>query len=361
MAVKARKVAAPMPDGERKTGPVHVGSGARVTMRDVAERAGVHMSTVSRVLSQPALTSSLTPTAVKIRKVARELGYEPDQWAASLRSGRTRSIGIVMSRLSDVVVATVFEAIERTLSESGFQALLVGAGDEPDAQRRRADLLLGRRVDGLLLGASRLDDTFLGHLVDQDVPYLLVLRSSGDHPAVTVDDELGGLIAGRHLLEKGHRRLGLVAGARYTSTSRDREIGFVRACAEAGVSLSPDHVVEAGFDVEAGHRAAQVLMSGPEPPTGIFAMTDYSAIGVIGACRERGLEVGRDFALVGYHDMSSSAQLSIPLTSLQSPLDDVGRHAAHLLLRRMAGEEVESVRLAPTLHERASSAATWAR
>jgi LacI family transcriptional regulator len=350
-----------MHDGESRTGDPLGGHGTRVTMREIAERAGVHLSTVSRVLSQPALTSSLTPTAIKIRKIAKELGYEPDHWAASLRSGRTRSVGVVMSRLSDVVVATVFEAVERTMSEAGFQSLLVGATDEPDAQKRKIDLMLARRVDGLLLGASRLDDTFLTRLADQAIPYLLVLRSSGDHPAVTLDDELGGLLAGRHLLEKGHRRVGLVAGPRHASTSRDREKGFARACAEAGVSLDPDHILETGFDVEAGYRAAQIMMSGPEPPTGIFAMTDYSAMGVIGACRDRGLEVGRDFALVGYHDIASSAQLSIPLTSLHSPLDDVGRHAATLLLRRLAGEEAESIRLAPTLHVRASSAAAWDR
>jgi LacI family transcriptional regulator len=331
----------------------------RVTMRDIARQAGVHTSTVSRVLNQPALTSSRTPTAVKIRKIAEELGYEPDHWAASLRSGRTRTVGVVMSRLSDVVVATVYEAVERTLSESGFHALLVGAGDEPHAQRRKADLLLGRRVDGLLLGASRLDDTFLEQLRRREVPYVLVLRSSGDHPSVTIDDELGGFLAGRHLLERGHRRVGLVAGPQYTSTGRDRRRGFLRAFAEGGAPVSPDHIVEAGFHVEAGYRAAQALMSRPDPPTGIFAMTDYSALGVIGACRDRGLRVGRDYALVGYHDMSISPQLSIPLTSLHSPLDEIGGHAARLLLRRVAGEDFESVRLAPTLRVRESSSVSW--
>lgn len=345
-------------EGGKEDGP-SVGFGARVTMREVARQAGVHISTVSRVLSQPALMSSLSPAAVKIRKIAKELGYEPDQGAASLRSGRTLTVGVVMSRLGDVIVAAVYEAIERTLSESGFQTLLVGAGDELTAQHRKADLLLGRRVDGLLLGASRLDDPFLDQLRSQEVPYLLVLRSSADHPSVTLDDELGGYLAGQHLLERGHRRVGLVAGPQYASTGRDRQRGFLRAFAEAGVPVNPDHIIEAGFHVEAGYSAAQELMSRQVPPTGIFAMTDYSALGVIGACRVRGLEVSRDFALVGYHDMSISAQLSIPLSSLRSPLDEIGSHAARLLLRRIAREDVESVRLAPTLQVRESSSAPW--
>jgi LacI family transcriptional regulator len=125
--------------------------------------------------------------------------------------------------------------------------------------------------------------------------------------------------------------------------------------------VDPRHIVEAGFHVEAGYSAAQHFLRDRSGPTGIFAMTDYSALGVIGAYRERGLVVGRDFALVGYHDMSISAQLSIPLTSLESPLSQLGDQAAKLLLRRMAGEEVESVRLAPVLHVRASSAATWVK
>jgi LacI family transcriptional regulator len=335
------------------------GSGARVTMRDVAREAGVHMSTVSRVLSQPPLTASLTPTAARIRKVAKDLGYEADQWAASLRSGRTRTIGVVMTRLSDVVVAAVYEALEQAISEVGFQTLLVGAGEEPDAQWQKANLLLSRRVDGLLLGASRLDDIFLDQLRQQGVPYLLVLRRSGDHPSVTVDDELGGYLAGRHLLERGHQKVGLVTGPKYASTSRDREQGFLRAFDEAGISVDPGHIVDAGFHVEAGYEAAQALLRGQNPPTGIFTMTDYSALGVIGAYREQGLEVGRDFALVGYHDISISAKLSIPLTSLRSPLSEIGSQAAKLLLRRVAGENVESVRLAPTLHVRASSATAW--
>jgi len=328
-------------------------------MRDVAREAGVHLSTVSRVLSQPALTSSLTPTAAKIRRVAKELGYEADPWAASLRSGRTRTVGVVMTRLSDVVVAAVYEAVEQAISEVGFQTLLVGAGEERGDQRAKADLLIGRRVDGLLLGASRLDDTDLDHLQEQDVPFVLVLRRSGDYPAVTVDDELGGYLAGQHLLEQGHRRLGLVGGPKYASTGRDREAGFVRAVTEAGLSIDPRHIVEAGFHVEAGYTAAQQLLATPEGPTGIFAMTDYSALGVIGAYRERGLEVGRDFALVGYHDMSISAKLSIPLTSLESPLTQVGERATRLLLQRMSGEEVESLRLSPTLHVRESSSTPW--
>lgn len=335
------------------------GPGSRVTMRDVAREAGVHLSTVSRVLSQSPLTSSLTPTAVKIRKIAKELGYETDPLAAGLRSGRTRTIGVVMTRLSDVVVATVYEAIEHAFSRSGFQTLLVGASDEPDDQRRKADLLLARRVDGLLLGASRLHDAFLDRLREQNIPYLLVLRRSGDHPAVTLDDELGGYQVGRDLIAHGHRRVGVVAGPSSVSTGFDRLQGFLRAFTEAGIPVKPSHIVETGFHVEAGREAAQVFLRHEDPPTGIFAMTDYSALGVIGAYRERGLEVGRDFALVGYHDMSISANLSIPLTSVQSPLHELGAQAATLLLERMAGEDVTSVRLAPTLKVRESSAAVW--
>jgi LacI family transcriptional regulator len=186
-----------------------------------------------------------------------------------------------------------------------------------------------------------------------------VLRRSGDHPAVTVDDELGGFLAGQHLLAQGHRRVGLVAGPRYTSTSYDRQRGFLRAFKAAGVSANPDDIVETGFHVDAGYSAGHALLAKRYPPSAIFAMTDYSALGVIGAYREHGMEVGRDFALVGYHDMSISANLSIPLSSVRSPLQDVGILAAQMLLQRIAGQDIESLRLAPTLHVRASSSAIW--
>jgi len=317
------------------------------------------MSTVSRVLSQSPLTGSLTPTAARIRKVAKELGYEADRAAASLRSGRTRTIGVVMTKLRDVVVSTVYETVERAISASGFQTLLVGADDEVGAQQQKAELLLGRRVDGLLLGASRLDDAYLDALRRREIPYVLVLRRSGDHPSVTVDDEAGGHLAGRHLIERGHRRVGVVAGPKHASTSHDRARGFTRAFTEAGISLDGRYTRETGFTVEAGYEAAQALLRLPDPPTAIFAMSDYAAMGVIGAYRDNGLEVGRDFALVGYHDIAISAQLSIPLTSVRSPLDDLGDRATKLFLDRMAGDEVESIRLPPVLQVRASSMNSW--
>jgi LacI family transcriptional regulator len=334
------------------------GTPRRVTLRDVAARAGVHPSTVSRILSQSGVNASTSPTAKRIRRIAAELDYEPDPWAASLRSRRTRTIGVVMPRLSDMVVATLYEVIEAAARAHGFRTLLVGTQDTATEQQHQVELLLTRRVDGLLLGATALDDPLPSRLTDKGVPFVSVLRRCGSHPSVSIDDERGGYLATRHLIERGHRHIGMVNGPTHTSTACDRREGYRRALREAGLELEPEMIAETGFFIEAGREGAALLMAGDERPTALFAVTDYAALGVVGYCREQGLQVGRDFALVGYHDMAISSQLSIPLSSVHSPLEAIGLRAVDMLLTQIEGRTIEPVRVEPSLVVRESSGAT---
>jgi LacI family transcriptional regulator len=230
-------------------------------MRDVAERAGVHLSTVSRILNQPPHASA-SATARRVRAVARELGYQHDPVAASLRSGRTQTIGVVMPRLSDTVVATIYESIEETAAASGYHTLLVGTRDVSRSQERQAELLLSRRVDGLLLGACHLDDQLPQRLDARDAAYVIVMRRSRAHASVTIDDELGGYLATRHLIEQGHARVAMVSGPSTISTAYDRVQGYRRALQEAGIATAPDLVVETGFDVR-GDRLRGPRRDGP--------------------------------------------------------------------------------------------------
>jgi LacI family transcriptional regulator len=323
-------------------------------MRDVAERAGVHLSTVSRILNQPPHASA-SATARRVRAVARELGYQHDPVAASLRSGRTQTIGVVMPRLSDTVVATIYESIEETAAASGYHTLLVGTRDVSRSQERQAELLLSRRVDGLLLGACHLDDQLPQRLDARDAAYVIVVRRSRAHASVTIDDELGGYLATRHLIEQGHARVAMVSGPSTISTAYDRVQGYRRALQEAGIATAPDLVVETGCDVEAGRRAAEAWLAMEEKPTAAFAVTDYAALGVMGRYRDAGLQVGRDLALVGYHDIAVSSELPVPLSSVRTPLEELGRLATEQLLGRLGGEVVTTATLTPSLQVRASS------
>jgi LacI family transcriptional regulator len=325
-------------------------------MREVAERAGVNKSTVSRVLSGRNPVAASPQTAEAIRAAARELGYFVDPWAASLRTQRTHSIGVLLPRLTDTVLAMIFEAIDEVATGAGYQALVASTGDDADEERRRVGLLEGRRVDGLVITTGRTDDEkYLDELHRRGVPFVLANRAVGHHPVARGDDRGGGLLATRHLLATGHRRIGIIAGAAYAATSADRTQGYRDALAEAGVEADPHLVIESGPHVEDGVRGAQYLLGVEPPPTAIFAVNDQIAVGAMATIKDAGLEVGSDVAVVGYNDTPLSARLPIALSSVHHPVHAIGRIATQNLLALLAGEQPTSVTLPVYLTVRASS------
>lgn len=322
-------------------------------MREIAARVGVNKSTVSRVLSGHDNGAASTATAEAIRKVAEELGYRIDPWAASLRTRRTHTIGVLLPRLNDIVLSTVFEAIEAEATRCGLQVLVASTDDDPLEQRRRIALLEERRVDGFILMSPHLgEEDYLDELKRQGLRFVLAYRRVGEHPSVHADDYDGGRQAAEHLLGMGHRRIGVIARPAPAATARVQ--GFRDTIAAAGVTDEPV-IVESGPHVDDGADAGHHLVSTQLPPTAIFAVNDFLAMGAMGAIHEAGLQIGTDVAIVGYNDIPLSARLPIPLTSVRSPIHDIGRLATQRLLRLLEGEVPESLSLPVKLQIRASS------
>ncbi|MZR31502.1 LacI family DNA-binding transcriptional regulator [Sneathiella litorea] len=327
---------------------------ARPTMRMIADLAGVNISTVSRVLRQPS-TDSDSETARRIRHLADKLGYRRDLWAASLRSRRTNALGIVVTRLTDIVMASVYEAIEQHAQARGYLAIAGSSQDDPNQQRSRIEHYIDRKLDGLLIGDAHLHAPFLDELAEREVRFVLFNRSSGEHPSVTWDDELGGAIVAQHFLDLGHERMAIINGLNYSSSGVMRAKGFLAALSKEGVNLPSEMVINAGFDAAAGREAAKELLRLRPRPTAIFAVNDYSAIGAMGVIRDEGLEVGKDIAVVGYNDISIADDLLVPLSSVRVPIDIMGRTAVEMIISQMNGEPVTSRRLTPYLVVRDSS------
>lgn len=325
-----------------------------VTMHDVAKAAGVSTSTVSRVLDER-LPPSKSPAAQRVRQAAEALGYKRDILASSLRRGGTGTIGVLVPRLSDTVMALIYEAISRAAQGRHYFTIVATSGDDPDSERQAAESLLNRRVDGLILATSRLDDQLPSQLRDRGVPHSLVLRTDGTSPSSLGDDIQGGYLATRHLLDLGHHDIALVAGPSFASTARDRQEGFRRAMREAGIAVREDWVVESGFGMEAGEKAGFYLLSQQERPSAIFAVNDNLAIGVMAAAYRLEIDVGASLSLVGYNDIPLVSRLPVPLTSVHTPFDYVAQQAVELLFMEKHDGSSCIRRAMPSLIPRAST------
>ena len=217
-----------------------------------------------------------------MRRTADELGYRRNVTASSLRRGATGTIGVLVPRLTDTVMALMFESVERAARKRGQFAVVATCGDEPDDERRATETLLDRGVDGVILATARLDDRCPHRLRDRGIPHALVLRTDGISPSSLGDDEAGGYLAVRHLVDLGHRDIAVVTGPWFTSSARDRLAGAPRALTEA--SLPPDRVISGGYGVDDGIAAADPVPA-RDRPTAIFAANDNIAIGVLSAAR----------------------------------------------------------------------------
>jgi len=327
-----------------------------VTLKGLAQELGLSPSTVSRVLNDSAGVESrwASPeTNRRILELASELGYAKNPYAASLRTARSRMIGVVVPRLQDYVLATIYEGIDEAAAEHGYVAVVANSMDDPASHDLRVRKLLDRRVDGLILGDTPFDGSTLAAIEREDIPFVLVNRRSPGYTSVTCNDYLGGRLAGERIAQLGVRKIFLLAGKAEMSTSIDRTAGFTDVLAEHGIELPPDHIATGGFDASAGEEDTRRLLETAGTPEALFAVNDFAAIGALGVLRERGLSVPEDVKVIGYNDTPLAS--GIGLTTIHSPMHQMGRRGLELLLQTMAGGVAESLQLDPELVIRTSA------
>ncbi|WP_237143049.1 LacI family DNA-binding transcriptional regulator [Pseudomonas citronellolis] len=353
-------LAAPPPQHTRMKEGMENRRNKPITLKELSARLGVHVSTVSRVLngSQDSAALAASPETVqRIRQLAAELNYRPNPHATSLKTQRSQVIGVLVPRLSDLVLATIYEGIDEAATNNRVFTFVFNTNDSLENQRERGEMALARRVDGLIIGDAHMtsDNRFLQDIAKRGIPFVLVSRHAGDYCAVTCDDYQGGRLAAQYFLEQGHTRLAVIAGETFASTGLDRTAGFVERCREAGIRIPPEWILNSHFDAPAGYESGMKLLSESTPPTAIFAVNDFLAIGLMGAARAHGLTPGRDIAIIGFNDTPLASQLPIPLSSVRSPMHEMGYRSVELLLKLMEGKTVESEKLAPSLIVRDSA------
>jgi LacI family transcriptional regulator, galactose operon repressor len=300
----------------------------RPTIRDVAERAGVSIATVSRVLNDRADVS--LETRERVREVAREVGYSADPAARALASQRTRLVAVVVGDnaghrdLSLVFFGKVLAAISRRLSHSDYEALLLQSDD----------LGLQHRFDAAILIGVDDDDPLVADLGAREIPLVGVdVRCNVGRAAFVGSDHADGVrLALAHLYALGHRRIAHVAGAANTVAGRDRIAAFHREASRLGLVLPDGYVREADFSSASGYREACALLALPERPTAIVAASDLMALAALQAIRDVGLEPAHDVAIVGFDDLEAAALAHPPLTTIRQDRQELGTVAAELAI-----------------------------
>jgi LacI family transcriptional regulator len=308
------------------------------TITQVAERAGVGVATVSRVLNRSPRVSE--PTRIRVLEVIDELGYAPNAAARALSTGRTRTIGVVAPFFTQPSVVERLRAVSRVIAAAGYQLVLFDV-EGPD---RMVELAAGGRLDGLLCVSVAPSIDELARFRLGGVPVVLVDTEQPGSPGVSIDDTEGGRIAAAHLIALGHRRIGFIGDREphpygFTSSAR-RRAGAAEACAAAGAELI---VLRGPYGREEARAIAVQMLAGENPPTAIFAPSDLQALGVLEAAEDLGLDVPQDLSVVGFDDIEVARYAG--LTTVAQPLEQSGLLGAQLLLGALEGEPGGTQRL----------------
>lgn len=331
-------------------------SARRPTQRDIAELAGVSITTVSHVVNG---TRPVAPeTRAAVLRAIEATGYTGDAIARSLVTGGTRSIGVAISLLANPYFATLMQAIEREAASAGYTVLLADTHDTVATEQDTVRTLRSRRVDGLLLTPAPGDGAVISELVSLGVPTVLLdrLTTRTDVDQVGVENIQSTSALTEHLATRGHRRIGLISGAAGLSTSEERMLGYRLGLGRAGLSWQQELVVCGHSTRQGGAAAARALLSLPEPPTALVVGNDAMMVGVLHEARQLGLRIGTDLAVVGYDDAEWADLVEPPLTTMAQPIEEIGRRSVQLLLARIAAPDRPNttLRLPPRLMHRAS-------
>jgi LacI family transcriptional regulator len=333
-----------------------------VNIKDVAAAAGVHASTVSRVLNPETRSMVSSAVADRIIRIAGEMGYARSTLAYGLRTGRTHTVGVVIPDLTNPLFPPIIRQIESTLANKGYLAILADSDNDQSNEMAIVQSLKFRNVDGLILATAHRLDSVVNACVDDNIPLVLVNRTIDSHSVTAVinDDSHGIDLAVSHLVELGHKSIAYLGGPQDTSTGHDRSLAFKKLKRQGTFKSHNDLILNCKAFTEAeGYRGFLSILDKNREFTAVVAANDLLALGCYDAMAERGLICPTDISVTGFNDMPFMNRLSPPLTSLRIPHHEIGKQAAQLLLDRIQEPEcqVRTVNLLPELIIRGSTAA----
>ena len=336
-------------------------SAKRPTVKDVAREAGVSIATVSRAMSRP--EDVREKTRDHVFEVMKRLGYRANQAAGDLRRGRSKTLLVLVSEITNAFFAEFFKGIEEEARAHGYVLLIGDTSEDAESERAFSDMLLMNKAGGLILNTNG----FLEDLLPSDANGVYSgppVVSCGGHkeielPTVRTDDVLGGRLAASHLIQLGHRDIVQVCGPLHVNGFERRYHGFAQTLKNAGISPQQDRNLFGNLSVEYGLKAADTLLAAGDLPTAVFVHNDETATGFLHGLVRAGVRVPDDISVIGYDDMPYAAIFNPGLSSVRLPRREWGRLACRKLVALLDGEDgaEDPVVIAPDLIPRASTAA----
>ncbi|MBM7494077.1 LacI family transcriptional regulator [Micromonospora luteifusca] len=308
-----------------------------ITIADVAARAGVSKTTVSRVLNGKGEVD--VRTADRVRAVINALGYVPSARAVGLARGRTRVVGMLVPALTWPWMGEVLQGAADVVEAEGYGMLLFTCTNGDESMRRFASQASAKSFDGLLVVEPEGTLDYITELHERGLPVILIddRGHQPGFPSVRTTNESGARAAAAHLLSHGRKRPLVVTGLRRFGCTRERLAGFANGYADAGLPIDPALVVEGDFTFECGRAAVERLLADGVPFDAVFAHNDLSAAGALQALRDAGRRVPHDVAVVGFDDLPLAGHTHPPLSSVRQPLREMGAAAARTLIAHLAG------------------------
>ena len=333
-----------------------------VTIRDLAEKLNLSITTVSRALDGYDDVSE--GTRKRVIEAAREMGYEPSYAARLLRRKRTDAIGYILPttspRFSDPFYVNFLTGL---CDEAATQELdLMITSGPPNSEQEKEQYrrwVMSRRVDGVILNRTRVDDWRISYLKENNIPFVTLGKngSQSRFPYIDIDDTAGVKQLVTHLVRKGHQRIAFIGTSPDLVIHLDRFKGYQFGLEEAQIPLSTDYVEHGDLTETSGYEAALRLLALPNPPTAILGINDLTALGILHAAKEKGLYVGTELAIAGYDGIKETEYTNPPLTTIDQPTYDIAREMVRILVQVIEGKPLEQtcITITPKLIIRAST------
>ena len=311
-------------------------SSHQITIVDVAKEAGVSNATVSRVLNDASLVKP--ETRQKVLNAMMRLGYVANQQARSLRGAPSQVVGLLVPEVGNSYVGSIIRGIDMQLADSQYDLLLYTTHRRKVNEAAHVATIMRGLADGLLLVLPTNIDAYLQSLQAEQFPHIVIDYQHIESPissTVQATNRQGAYDAAQYLIQNGHRRIGFVTGLQEIQSSLDRLEGYKAALQDSGIEVDQQLIYQGDFFRTQGYEATQQFLSYAHRPTAIMAANDYCAMGVIDAVKDAGLHVPEDISVIGFDDVPEAKHLSPSLTTVQQPLEQMGRTATQRLLKQL--------------------------